>query len=136
MNTIDQKLQQLQKYAPLILRFGLAFVFIWFGVNQLQNPSQWTALLPSWTISLPFSQIQFVLLNGWFEIVGAGLFIFGAYTRIVAVLLALHLFGISWTVGWNAVGVRDIGLACATLALGLLGAGEPSADAIVNQENI
>lgn len=133
MNTFDQKLKNM---APVILRFGLAFVFIWFGANQLQNPIPWTGLLPEWTTSLPITQIQFVLMNGWFEIIGATLLVIGAYVRIVALILSLHLIGIAYTVGWNAVGIRDIGLAVASLVNGFLGAGGLSIDEMNKPTNI
>ena len=111
-----------------VLRIGLAFVFIWFGVMQLQAPAHWTSFLPSFLKSMPISGVTFVLLNGVFEIVAGILIAIGAWTRITALLLALHLFGIAGTIGLTAVGVRDIGLSVATLALAIGGAGGFSVD--------
>ena len=45
------------------------------------------------------------------------LLLFGWQTRIVALLLALHLFDIMWTVGYGEIGVRDFGLAMGTLVV-------------------
>jgi uncharacterized membrane protein YphA (DoxX/SURF4 family) len=112
----------------IILRLGMAFVFFWFGINQINNPGQWVSYLPQWTMSLPIPQLNFVLLNGWFEVMGASLLVIGIYTRITALLLALHLFGIALSVGFDAVGVRDLGLAFATLSLAIQGAGHLSLD--------
>jgi uncharacterized membrane protein YphA (DoxX/SURF4 family) len=112
----------------IILRLGMAFVFFWFGVTQINNPGQWVSYLPQWTMSLPIPQLNFVLLNGWFEVMGASLLLVGIYTRITALLLALHLFGIALSVGFDAVGVRDLGLAFATLSLATQGAGHLSLD--------
>lgn len=120
--------QSLNKIAIPLLRFGLAFVFLWFGFTQLQNPQQWVTFLPDWTSSISISQIQFVSANGLFEIIGATLLMLGVYTNITALLLSLHLFGIAFSVGLTGVGVRDIGLAIATLTLALSGAGAFSFD--------
>ena len=40
------KIDKIKKYSPVILRFGLAIVFLWFGFSQLKNPEPWTGLLP------------------------------------------------------------------------------------------
>ena len=114
--------------ALTLLRLGLAFVFIWFGISQLQNPSQWISFLPSWVALVPISAIGFVLINGLFEIVAGVLLALGAWTRITALLLALHLFGIAFSIGYNAIAIRDVGLAFATLALAIGGAGTFSVD--------
>ncbi|MFA6536720.1 MAG: DoxX family protein [Candidatus Paceibacterota bacterium] len=124
----SNKFENLEKAGPVILRFGLAIVFLWFGFSQLANPTQWTSFLPSFISIAPISAVKFVLLNGWFEIVGAVLLILGTYTRPVALLLALHLFGITFTIGWNALGIRDFGLSIATLVIFLQGAGGFSVD--------
>lgn len=122
------KFAKLEKSGPIVLRIGLALVFLWFGFSQLFNPAQWTGFLPSFLGLLPISLVKFVLLNGWFEIIGGVMIFLGAYTRPVALLLALHLFGITLTIGWNALGVRDFGLAVATLVIFMQGAGNLSLD--------
>ena len=119
-----------------ILRIGLAFVLLWFGFTQLQNPQQWVSFLPGWTSILPITQIQFIYLNGLFEVVGSMLIILGVYTNITALLLSLHLFGIAFSIGLSGVGVRDIGLAIALLALALLGAGKLSIDSLAEDSKI
>jgi len=124
----SRKFENLEQAGPVILRLGLALVFLWFGFSQLMSPTQWTSFLPSFVSIVPISAVKFVLLNGWFEIVAAVLLILGAYTRLAALLLALHLFGITFTIGWNALGIRDFGLAVATLVIFLQGAGSFSID--------
>ncbi len=121
--------------AFVLLRFGLAFVFIWFASNQIANPSAWVAYLPGFVKSLPMPAVTFVLCNALFELIGAILLVLGAWTRITALLLGLHLFGIALTIGLDAVGVRDIGLALATLALSLGGAGTFSIDTKAEAES-
>ncbi len=117
------KMQKLEKFAPLLLRLGMAFVFIYFGTSQLMHPEQWTTFLPGWASNLPITAVKFVLLNGLIEVIGALLLIFGIWTRLVALLLALHLFGIAATVG-GSIGVRDVGLGIATLSLFFSGNGK------------
>jgi uncharacterized membrane protein YphA (DoxX/SURF4 family) len=113
----------LSRYAPLVLRLGLAAVFVWFGISQLTNSSLWIGMVPEWATSLlhiPANTI--VYLNGWFEIVAGLLLALGLFVRLLGVVLAGHLFVITYELGMNPVGVRDFGLACSTFALALFGA--------------
>lgn len=119
--------------AQLILRLTMAFVFFYFGFAQLTDASAWTSYLPSFIDILPISATKFVLLNGWFEILAAAMLVLGAYTRLMSVLLAFHLFGIAFSIGMSGTGVRDIGLAGATLALVFSGAGKMSVDEFVEE---
>lgn len=125
---------KIQKFAPVVLRVGIAVVFFYFGFSQLLEPSKWISFLPSWTSMLPISEIKFVLVNGLFEVIGAFLLLFGAYTRIIALLLALHLFGITFSLGLSPIAVRDFGLSIATLCICLFGAGRLSYDWYVEVE--
>jgi len=115
--------------AFLVLRLGLGFVFIWFAFAQFGSPAKWVSFLPSFLSSSTAFATSFILMNALFELVAGVLIILGAWTRLAGVLLALHLFGIAFTIGMTAVGVRDIGLAVATLALAIGGAGNFSIDA-------
>src|SRR3989344_4463620 len=62
-----------------------------------------------------------VLLNGAFETLLGVCLAFGLFVRYAALALALHLFVIIFEIGLTAIGVRDFGLALATLALALYG---------------
>jgi uncharacterized membrane protein YphA (DoxX/SURF4 family) len=119
---------------PVVLRLVFAFVFFYFGFAQLGNASMWISYLPDWVGNLPISTTKFVLLNGWFEIVSAVLLVLGAYVRPVALLLSIHLFAIAMSIGIDPTGVRDLGLAGATFAISLLGAGPFSVDEFINEE--
>ncbi|MFA6601979.1 MAG: DoxX family membrane protein [Candidatus Paceibacterota bacterium] len=110
--------------APYILRFGLAFVLVWFGSNQLLDPAPWTGLIPSWIISLGISATVFVYINGIVEIILALLLVLNKWTRVVSILVFLHLVSIVIDVGFNGVGIRDIGLAMMALATSALGEGK------------
>jgi uncharacterized membrane protein YphA (DoxX/SURF4 family) len=67
-------------------------------------------------------------LNGWFEISFGLCLLFGFYTRIVALFLALHLLEIMYSVGYSPIGVRDFGLTIAMFSVFLFGADDFSAD--------
>jgi uncharacterized membrane protein YphA (DoxX/SURF4 family) len=106
---------------PVVLRFGLVALFLWFGLSQITNPSGWTSWLPTWTASLPITGTTLVLLNGVFETVLGVALAVGFWTRIVAALLALHLFFIAYEIGYNDIGVRDFVLAITTTSVALFG---------------
>jgi uncharacterized membrane protein YphA (DoxX/SURF4 family) len=111
-----------RELAPVVLRFGVTALFLWFGVSQLVDPAGWTSWLPTWTASLPVAGKTLVLLNGAFETVLSLALAAGWYTRIAAALLGLHLFFIAYEIGYNDIGVRDFCLAVATCAVALYGA--------------
>lgn len=96
-------------------------VIIWFGFAQFSDASSWVGYLPEWTSSLPISATTFIYLNAWFEMTFGLLLLTGFYTRIVALLLALHLLEITYTVGYGAIGIRDFGLSVALLSIAMYG---------------
>ena len=67
-----------------------------------------------------------MLLNGLIEIIAGGMLAFGILSRWVGLLLGIHLFIIAVSMGLTAIGVRDIGLALATLSLFFLAKDEVS----------
>lgn len=112
--------QTLRAFAPVVLRFGLSFMFLWFGFSQLFDASSWLSWVPDWATVL-FSAHTVVLLNGGFEVLAGTFLALGLWVRPVALLLALHLFVIVVDIGLSGIGVRDFGLATSTLALALGG---------------
>ncbi len=114
------QLNSLSQYAPMVLRIGVSLVFLWFAFQQLTNTDAWTGFVPDLAVSLSgLSAETLVLFNGVFEAVfGLALFA-GFYTRLAAALLSLHLFHLVFIVGYNAIGVRDLGLAIAALSVAL-----------------
>ncbi|KKW05345.1 MAG: hypothetical protein UY39_C0064G0002 [Candidatus Kaiserbacteria bacterium GW2011_GWC2_49_12] len=122
-------------FAPTFLRLGLAVLFLWFGLSQVTNPSDWIAWVPEWpTIITGLSASTIVLLNGAFETVLGTLLVLGFQTRWVALLLSLHLFYIAYEMGYNDIGVRDFALAIATLSLALFGPDQYTLDARFNTQ--
>ncbi len=116
-------MNKLKNLSPIILRIGLVLVFLWFGVNQIIDPVSYVDFLPDWLIKIsPVSATMIVYLNGAFEIVFGTALLFGFFTRFVACLLFLHMADIAFTVGLNDIGIRDFGLAVATLAIWINGA--------------
>ena len=110
-----------REWAPVVLRLGLATVYLWFGLTQLTDSGAWVSWVPAWTAALGLDPELVVLLNGAFETLLGACLAFGLFVRYAALALALHLFVIIFEIGLTAIGVRDFGLALATLALALYG---------------
>jgi uncharacterized membrane protein YphA (DoxX/SURF4 family) len=100
----------------IILRISLALVFLWFGINQVYSQSEWVGFIPDF-LSEIINPNLLVLINGSFEIILGIALITGFYTRLSALLLSLHLFGIALSIGYNPIAIRDLGLALATLSI-------------------
>jgi uncharacterized membrane protein YphA (DoxX/SURF4 family) len=107
-------------YAKLLLRAGLAGVFLYFGIQQLMHPEPFIGWLPSSAELVPLSGRTLVVLNGGFETFFGLLLLLGIFRRTSAFLLGAHLFGIGLTIGFTDIGIRDFGLALATLSLSLI----------------
>lgn len=110
------------KTSHLILRLGLAFVFLWFGIDKFINPEYWIkAWVPLWfqgiLASLGIGNLNFIYINGILEIIiGLG-FLFNIFVKLFASLVILFLLFVIFSFGLNEVTVRDIGLIGAALAL-------------------
>lgn len=109
----------------LILRLGLASVFLWFGFSQLVDGISWVGLVPDWAVSLlHLPPAMIVLGNGLFEVICGALLALGIWTRAIALIFSLHLAVITFDIGLTAIGVRDFGLTLATVSLAILGEGK------------
>lgn len=105
-------------FAPSVLRYSMAVVVLWFGLAQFMNAAGWTAYVPDYALALShMSALTLVYFNATFELVFGILLLIGWQTRTVALFLALHLFEIMSVVGYGEIGVRDFGLAMATLVV-------------------
>lgn len=107
----------------LVLRIGLAVVFMWFGVHKFINPVYW---IDAWVpqsvealiIAMGMSPRNFIFLNGIFEVLVAVSLLSGYFIRIfstVALVFLASVVAVHITV-WEIV-VRDIGLIGGLLAL-------------------
>lgn len=126
---MQKYISSIEPYAPSVLRFGIAAVILWFGTQQLMHPDAWTAYVPVSVVTIThMSALTIVHLNALFELFFGFLLVIGWRVRIVALLLALHLLDIMWVVGYGEIGVRDFGLAIATLAICMHGPDPLSVD--------
>lgn len=120
MKTTNYRMTR-QEIGIIVLRLGLAALFLWFGFSQLIDSLNWVGWVPEWAVNLfHIPPAMIVLANGAFEVVAGALLAAGFFVRPVAILLALHLALITIEIGLTAVGVRDFGLTMATIALALL----------------
>lgn len=123
-----------QKFAPFFLRIGLAIVFLLFGIKKLSNPGQTTAEIQ---LLLNFELADAAALNfylGLLELMITVSFVLGFKVRLFSIIsfLMVSMFFLSFLtkygVSLNPDLYRDIGLAGASMALFLLGAGPMSID--------
>jgi uncharacterized membrane protein YphA (DoxX/SURF4 family) len=107
----------------LVLRLGLAALFLWFGFSQLFDSVAWVSWVPQWAVdTLHIPPAMIVLGNGLLEVVLGIMLALNLWVRPVALVLAAHLAVITIEIGITPIGVRDFGLTMATLALALLDA--------------
>ncbi len=113
----------MKKYAPAVVRIGIALVFLWFGSSQISSPANWTGMIPNYAMNiLPLPPETLVVMHGLFEIVFGVLLLIGFQTRLAASLLTLNLVHIIFVVGYNDIGIRDFGLFTAMVSVTLTGA--------------
>lgn len=111
---------QRKTYADLLLTAGLAFVFIYFGVDKFVHPQWWIGWMPEWMDGLlGLSNNAWMHITGVLEILFAVMLLIPV--RIIrqsgAILCALHLVAVLTQTGWNDIAVRDIGLLLMSLGL-------------------
>lgn len=107
--------------AAFLLRPALALPLLLFGHGKFADPLTWMGFIPPWMGSmLPISIDLFLKAIGTFEMIVGTLLLLGIWTRVAAVVTALHLAGVLVVVGWNDLAVRDFGLLLAALALAAL----------------
>lgn len=122
IDIMQRVIKFIEFYAPSVLRYGMVAVILWFSLAQFFNAREWTAYVPDSIVSMTgLSAITLVYFNAIFEMVFGVLLAFGWQTRIVALLLAAHLFDIMYVVGYGEIGARDFGLAIATLVVSMNG---------------
>ncbi len=112
-----------RNYPIWILIAALVLVFGWFGIDKFLNPILWVGFLPLWMDGL-LGMDKTV----WITIVGASevgmavmLLVPHRLVRILGtIFVILHLIAVLMQVGINDVGIRDMGLLLAAVALLLL----------------
>ncbi|MFT4297583.1 MAG: DoxX family protein, partial [Candidatus Woesearchaeota archaeon] len=116
------------KIGIIVLRVGMALVFYWFGFKQVLDPSMFSFYVPSSVAGLFGSAEIASFYNGILEIILATFLLVGLFTKWSALILAIHLAGITIIIGLNPTGVRDFGLTIAMFAIVFLGSGSYSID--------
>ena len=77
-----------------------------------------------------------VMVNAFIELSLGTLLLVGLYTRIASLILAINLFVITSSFGFNDIGVRDFGLAVSTLVIFLNGIDEFGLDRILRKKQL
>jgi len=114
-------MENYKEYAPILVRLSISLVFVWFGLTQIFSPGSLAGYLPGFAYDLPLKPLTLIFLNGIFGTAFGLLLLTGLFTRISSFLLGLHLLGITFSLGYNDVAIRDLGLALTTFAITLYG---------------
>ena len=104
----------------LLLRLGLAFIFLYAAIGSFVDPKEWVGYLPSLlTDHLPAAML--LKLFSVYELLLATWLLSGVHIRWAALLCAATLSGIVVSnFGLFAISFRDIALIFAALALAAL----------------
>jgi len=101
----------------LLLRAGLAVVFLYAAQASLLHPLEWAGYLPH-VLARQADAVTLVKGMAVYEIVLAFWLLSGRYVRIAAALAALTMAGILVAnIGQLIITFRDFGLLCTALAL-------------------
>lgn len=103
------------KFSYLALRLGLAFVFLWFGIDKIFHPLYWlNAWVPdsieSLVLRVNIGLTEFMYLNGIFEILVGLSLITGVFIKVLSILAIIFLINIIAFVGISEVTIRDLAL--------------------------
>lgn len=101
----------------MLLRLGLAFVFIYAAASSLRQPLVWSAYLPNF-LTRSVSAALLIKIFAVYELVIAAWLLIGKKTRYAALICALTLAGIVITNPSQFMTTfRDVGLVCMAIAL-------------------
>ncbi|HXK36239.1 MAG TPA: DoxX family protein [Candidatus Paceibacterota bacterium] len=108
--------------AQLVLRIGLAIVFLWFGIDKFIQPQYWLDAWVPTAIQDTVGRIgvmprDLIHLNGIFEILVGLSLATGFFLRYFAIAGAVFLIGVSIINGFNEVLIRDVGLLAGLVSL-------------------
>ncbi len=106
-----------QNLPAILLRLGLATVFIYAAVSSTISPREWVGYLPSLATDHVRPETLLKIFSVY-ELALAGWLLTGVYVRYAALLCAATLAGITLSnFSLFAISFRDIGLMFAALAL-------------------
>lgn len=112
----------------VLLRIVLSLVFLYFGTSQIISPDKWVGFVPNFLNGSILSANNLVVFNGILEITLGIFLLIGLYVKFASIILAIHLFFITLSLGFSPLGIRDFGLAFATFVVFLNGADKCSLD--------
>ena len=106
--------------AKLLLRIGLAFVFLYAAVSSLISPKDWIWYIPDWFPAI-MPRETMLLLHGIFELV-LGIWLLSDWKGFFAALIAALDLAMITLMNFQIMSVvfRDIGLFFAAAALAYL----------------
>ncbi len=110
------------KLSNIMLRVGLAAVFLWFGIDKFLHPDYWiNAWVPQWFLlmldHIRMSGRDFIYLNGIFEVLIATSLLSNLFTRYFSFAAFVFLLTVLGVHGFSETLIRDIGLMGGFLAL-------------------
>lgn len=111
-----------KRYAELVLRLGLAVVFLIFGLDKFRGEANWIAYwtdwVPAWLATLLRGQVMaFIYALGIFETLVGLSFLTGYFLPWAALLASLFLLAVIIFSGIDEFTIRDIGLLGGTFSL-------------------
>lgn len=99
-----------------LLRTGLGIVFLWIGLDIFRHPDTWIGFAPAQG-AFGLGQQGLLKAGGVFDVAVGVSLLLGTFPRATALLAALHIAGVLFTQGINAILIRDVGLLGAALGL-------------------
>lgn len=113
--------------AEIVLRIGIALMYVYSGLDLIRHPNDWVGYVPQWVSNLVTTVVPietFLLIQGIGELAIAAVllawFLPRIAVRIGSTLAFVEMASILAFVGINLVTFRDIGLCAAALALVIL----------------
>ena len=101
----------------IVLRIAISIVLFWFGVSGLFFTSTMVSYVPEWANIAGDSLEVTIQINGFIEIILGMLIFTGLFLRIATIGFIIHMGFILAVVGYNEIGVRDLGLLLSGVAL-------------------
>ena len=109
-----------EQWPSLLLRAGLAFVFIYVSIAAFITPDNWVGFLPQ-MVTKHYSATTLLDIFGVFQLALAAWLLSGIYVKYAAWLTVLVLGGIIVsTPSQFLITFRDVGLLFAALALSFM----------------
>lgn len=110
------------KLANLVLRVGLALVFLWFGIDKFIHPQYWVdawfpASVAVLIAKIGFTSVNFMYLVGILEVFVAVSLMSTLFMRFFAAAAIVFLAITMIFHGFNEIMIRDLGLIGGLLAL-------------------